>query len=320
MVFLPIANGQSSNNSIPQSTPIILSNPTTSSTPVSSSGSFPLQLDTQGIAQYSHHNFTDIKNPYDGIDEWMEVRATYWLDSNSKQFGVYANFLFSITSEEEFWWQNNTQFGGGIQFYPLPNTDTSLLRGIRLFAWAGWRYYYDKPDDTNAQDNDIQVGLDYYYDNIFNYAKNELISEGWLAGAAYMTATYRNTNFSLVDYNGFILSGNIKLGPRITCFPALFPYAVADWTYSPSYHEHWWENFLRVGGGLRFYPIAALGITQNRGFVGDLLARLNVFVEVLHNVAWLEDKAPDIVEKTDIRIGIAFSTGVFTGDRNSDIK
>ena len=43
--------------------------------------------------------------------------------------------------------------------------------------------------------------------------------------------------------------------------------------------------------------------------------RFRVYVEVLNVVDWLGVDAPGVVEETDLRIGLAFSTGGFYGER-----
>jgi len=140
----------------------------------------------------------------------------------------------------------------------------------------------------------------------------QLVYSHKLACFAFTTATYRPTNFSLDDYHGFVWSGNIKVGPKL-CIGTAFvvPYGVVDWTWSPRYEDRWFENFVRVGGGVRVYPWGDKPDRYPSYIAYDLARRLHIFAEVVQNVAWLGESAPSGVHGTDVRIGIGFSTGGF---------
>jgi hypothetical protein len=77
-----------------------------------------IQFDMQGDIRYSQYNFTDIKNPYSGIDAWGEVKFAYWIDDN-KSFAPFVSAIMSGTTEDEFWWQKNAQLNFGLQWYPV---------------------------------------------------------------------------------------------------------------------------------------------------------------------------------------------------------
>ncbi|MDL2124960.1 MAG: hypothetical protein LWX51_18225 [Deltaproteobacteria bacterium] len=279
------------------------------------SGQSNLQFDLQGDAHYNRYNFTDIKKPYDGIDGWAELKTTYWIDNN-KALSPYLSIIPSFTTESEFWWQRNFQIDVGFQWYPVETfvpkrkvhdkDQYEYLRNIRLFLLSAWREYYDEPKKADPEDTDFQIGMDYYYDNLDNrFDDKSFIAVVWT------NAGFRKTNFSLKNYDAFLWTGNIKIGPRFK--PAktiLLPYLVSDWTYVPKYDERWWENFLRVGAGTRWYPWFPK-MKDDIGFFEDFLKRFNIYVEVLHNVAWFGDKPNNSVKETDFRIGLSFSTGGF---------
>jgi len=128
------------------------------------------QPDFQGEAHYSRYNFTDIKKPYDGVDGFAESKLAYWLD-DSKTISPYVSIIPSSTTESEFWWQKNVQMGLGLQFYPFIKFGVADsmgdLRSIRFYALSAWQHYYDKPAGAEPEDEDIQIGLDYYYDSLF---------------------------------------------------------------------------------------------------------------------------------------------------------
>jgi hypothetical protein len=289
-----------------------------------------LQYDAQGDARYSRYNFTDQKKTYNGFDAWTELKVSYWVDEK-QSFSPLLSVIPAYTSDNKFWWQRNVQVGTGLQWYPFetflpqqrPQTDQELkgeldqatdkyrhLRGIRLFAIYARRFYYDRPENVETEKTDLQIGMDYYYDNLFDDLG--LFGVKPLTIVAWTNAGYRKTNFSLDDYNAFLWTGNLKLGPKYKYGNSLFlPYALADWTYVPQYDERWWENFFRVGGGVRWYPKTNVG----GEFWKDLLKRFHIFGEVLHNVQWLGDPPPDgRVEETDYRVGLGFATGgIFRG-------
>ncbi len=289
-----------------------------------------LQLDVQGDARYSRYNFTDQRDTYNGFDAWTELKVSYWLDEK-KSFSPLLSVIPTYSSDNKFWWQRNVQAGTGLQWYPFetffprprPQTDQEwkgeleqasdkyrYFRGIRLFAIYARRFYYDKPENFETENTDLHIGMDYYYDNLFN--DRGLFGVKPLTIVAWTNAGYRKTNFSLDDYNAFLWTGNVKLGPKFMLGNSvLLPYAVADWAYVPRYDERWWENYFRAGGGVRFYPKT----DESETFWWDLLRRFHIFAEVVNNVEWLGDSPPGgRVEETDYRAGLGFATsGIFRG-------
>jgi hypothetical protein len=284
----------------------------------------PLQLDLIGDIRASRNNFTDINadQHYNGVDAWTVLRLSVWL-SSTRQFGVFGEVIPVAASAAAFWWQRNVQFGAGVQAYPFGDAGEERgpagselaskgewLRPVRLFAEYSGRLYYDKPAGPGAlQKRDLAVGFDYYHDT--------LAAKGRLKTFAYAQVTYRTTNFSLADYRGMLSTGNLKIGPAFvsrTGSTVAVPYAVADWTWSPSHGDRWYENFLRAGGGARVY------LWQNRradpGLGADLLERLHVYAELVYNVAWLGDAAPASVRRTDVRAGLMFATGGIYRDKH----
>lgn len=264
-----------------------------------------LQFDLQGESHFSRYNFTNIKIPYNGIDSWGEFKIALWLNKG-QSFAPYISVIPSFTSEGEFWWQKNAQFAVGLQWYPFP-AENLYFRGIRLYSLLAYRNYFSKPEGLNPEDIDLQLGVDYYYDNLF--------SSGTLVSALWSNGGFRKTNFCFKDYNAFLWMGNIKIGLKIyDNRRVLMSYLVFEWTYVPKYEEHWRENFFRSGAGVRFYPWAKKG----KKFTEDFLHRFHVYVEFLHNAAWLGDSpAAGNVEKSDFRIGLGFSTGGFFRDRQN---
>jgi len=262
-----------------------------------------IQFDLQGESHFSRYNFTNIKIPYNGIDCWTEFKIALWLN-REQSFAPYISIIPSLTSEGEFWWQKNAQFALGFQWYFF-STKNPYFRGIRLYSLLAYRNYFSKPEGADSQDTDLQLGADYYYDNLFD--RETLVSALWSNGG------YRKSNFSFKDYNSFLWMGNVKIGLKTSGSQRiLMGYLVFEWTYAPKYKGHWWENFFRTGVGVRFYPWAK----KRESFAEDFLRRFNLYAEFLHNAAWLGDSpVTGAVEKSDFRIGIGFSTGGFFRDK-----
>lgn len=270
-----------------------------------------LQLDVVGDYRFSRFNFTDLKRPYNGVDGFAVLRVAAWLDS-SRRVGLFGDVIPVIASVPEFFFQRYVQAGVGVQVYPvgLPAQDPTgvdveaaparrILRPLRLFAQVSGRGYYDRPSDTHLEGTDVQVGADYYYDNVFEPSR--------VKAFVFTVVGYHTTNFSIESYNGLIWSGNVKVGPAVGFTPnfRVIPYAVADWTYAPGHGERFFENFIRAGGGLRWYPRAVSGNGLGRG----LLRRLHVYGELVRNVRWLGQQPPAVIEPFDVRAGVAFATG-----------
>lgn len=261
-----------------------------------------IQFDFQGDHHYSQYNFTDLKNPYSGTDGWTEIKIAYWL-TNSRIFAPYFSAIPIYTTEDEFWWQRNVELRVGVQWYPFAFS-VPHVRAIRLFAQFGRKAYYDEPAGQSALKNDLQIGADYYFDNIFADTPFNII--------AWSNLAWRRTNFALDDFKTVLWTGNLKLGTNIKPGNSIIiPYFVAEWTAVPEYRERWWENFLRLGGGLRWY-IAA---TQGDNILSKLTRRFHIYFEVLNNAKWLQDVPQVSVQETDYRFGVGFSTSGFLREK-----
>jgi hypothetical protein len=276
-----------------------------------------LQLDVIGDYRFSRFNFTDLRTPYNGFDGFTVLRVAAWFDAG-RRVGLYGDVIPVVASVHEFFFQRYLQAGVGIQLYlvgwspdgpPQAVNDRALARRLlsplRLFAQVSGRTYYDRPPDARLEGADTHVGLDYYWDNLFEPSRLKIF--------AFTVMGYHTTNFSTASYKGFIWSGNLKAGPAVdlTRYSRLIPYAVVDWTSAPSHRDRFFENFVRAGGGLRWYPRTSPG----KGLGGNLLRRLNVYGEIVHNVGWLGRQPPASVEPTDVRVGVAFATGGIYRDR-----
>jgi hypothetical protein len=264
-----------------------------------------VQFDFMGDLHFSRYNFTDLLKPYNGVDTYVVAKLGLWADK-PRTLGLFAQSIPVWSSRDSFFFQRYLQGEVGVQWYPIDTLfnlqqkhPSQYLRALRLFGQISGREYYDAHPGATLIRDDVQVGLDYYWDNLFERDQVGLF--------LYTNAAYHTTNFSLRDYKGLVWSGNVKIGPKHVSDPmALIPYVVADWTYSPQHDDRFFENFLRVGCGLRWYPMA-----YSHSNLSDLALRFNVYAEVFRNAAWLGIRAPSSVEETDFRFGISFSTGGF---------
>jgi hypothetical protein len=255
----------------------------------------PLQVDLFGSGHFSRFNFTNLRSPYDGVDAWTVLRVSHWWD-HGRRLGIVGEVNPVFASAREFFFQRYVQFNGGMQCYPVT---AAALRPLRVFGLVSRRAYYDGPPDADLENTDLHVGVDYYYDNLFAPAQ-------WKS-FAYTTAGYRTTAFGLAHYDAVLWSGSVKTGRAMTSHAQsiVIPYAVVDWTYAGAHRDRFWENFLRAGGGVRWYPKK-----QYAGrFAGDLRGRLHLFGEVVRNVVWLGDRPSGEVSQYDVRVGAGFSTG-----------
>lgn len=283
-----------------------------------------LQLDIQCNVIHSKYNFTDLVDRYSREDGWLEFKVSLWLNEK-KTFSPFLSIVPSFTTQtsENFWWQNYHQVNSGIQWYPFPeNEKISFLKSVRFFAQYSDRSYYDKPSFAKGLKNhDVQIGFDYYYDDIFS--GNPMAFSIWTSLAWY------KTNFSILNplsnenknYNAIFSKGDAKYGPiKRWRNGIVFPYLTAQWTFSPKYEERFFENYLRIGTGVRYYPWAYSSEKVKNSFWKNSMKRCHIFGEYLYNACWLGDEPTGNIEDSDIRFGFGFSTSGFFRDRYVETK
>jgi hypothetical protein len=280
------------------------------------------QLDLLGDTHWSKYNFTDLVSPYEGIDTWLEIRNTLWLDNKQQKVGLYGGLMFTNMFYPNnpngliFGWQRHLQLGGGLQFYPfyqkpepwetrLPGGGYKPLFGLRFYLWAGHRIYYGQPPN-HARDNqtfDIQIGADYYYENI--------TTNNILTLVAWSNAGFRNTNFSNNSYRALLWTGNLRFGPKwpTEVLGNLFFNLSTDWTITSQCKCRWWENYLRLAGGVSWYPFI-----NKSGSFWDFFRRMNFYIDGYFHNSWLGEDPnsyPDLlheVSQRDLRFGVSFAT------------
>ena len=303
-----------------------------------------LQFDMQGNLAFSKYNFTDLVESYSRADMWNEIKLSLWLDEK-KTLAPYVSYVPTTVSkiDRNFWWQRNNQVNTGVQWYPFPEVEgMDFLRSVRFFVQYSTRDYYanrtpglpylverygrqvyswlaeeiqGKLNALETQNFDLQIGCDYYYDTIFD--------GGPFAISVWSQLAWFKTNFvSLEDqsnYNAIVSKGDVKYGPvKVVGGSLIYPYMTAQWTVSPAHKERFFENYLRVGMGVRYYPWAISSEKSSGVLWKNLLKRFHVFGEFLYNAAWLGDDAPDSVKDYDLRVGVGYSTSGFFREKSSE--
>lgn len=274
------------------------------------------QLDIQGDTRFSHHNYTDLTENYDLIDSWAEFKLALWLDQN-KTISPFVSVIPSHVSgyinkwgrDDILWWQRNIQTAVGGQWYPFSCFDElKPLRSIRFYAMYLQRDFYDLPADQDPIDEDVQIGLDYYYDDYF--------SESWLGASVWTRLAYSKTAFAFDDYNAISWVGSAKVGPKAEVpvpwgRSLVHTYLVGEWGIVDQKHkDRFWENFARGGVGVRLYP----KIDSEGNILKDLVKRFNIYAEYIAINEWLGDEPVADISDTDFRIGVSYSTSGFYRD------
>jgi hypothetical protein len=295
-----------------------------------------LQWDIIGDSHHSHYNFTDAVFPYYGMDSWIENKFAYWLDEK-RSIAPFASVLFSNmfylpgTRNEEimpFFWQDFMQGSLGMQWHFLVDgVEYSPKYGLRAYLLASYRWYYNKLEDelefTSLENHDFQLGIDFYYDNLFidcDTENAEGCRKNWIL-IAWANLALRNTNFNQKKYNTVLAALNVKLGKPLYLIKHtyIFPYITVDATATPLCKEcKWRENFVHAGGGIRWYPFAyKKDGEKSAGF----WRRFHVYGEFLWEGLWLKplDELTDWRMKDyDMRFGFGFSTPGFNRSKKEE--
>ena len=290
-----------------------------------------LALDFLGDSHYSLYNFTDAVIPYYAQDSWIEAKATLWIDED-KRLAPYLSFITShmgyIPGPEKseyimpFFWQKYIQGFAGIQFYPFYGENYNPSFGFRLFAFGAYRHYYDKILTTVPYSDlvgyDIQIGGDYYYDNIFCGSNNGFLCRNKIILSVWSNATLRHTNFNRENFNNLLLTGNVKIGRKLSLYKRsmFFPYVLVDGIWIPfcSKDCNWYENYVHFGLGIRLYPRI---LNKSDKPACGFLRRFHIYIEGLDDGFWLKGQPPERTQKWDLRYGVGFSTpGIFRSEKN----
>ncbi|OED38762.1 hypothetical protein AB834_00610 [PVC group bacterium (ex Bugula neritina AB1)] len=280
------------------------------------------QFDILGQLTHTKFNYTDLTPRYSREDSWIEFKTTFWLDKE-RTFAPYVSIIPSRTSHTSglFWWQNYNEVNTGIQWYPLYKLTESPCKYIRFFAYYSNREYYSKPpSDTMPKGDDFRVGFDYYFDNIFGYKSTAMVFRNkvfWAKTNFVTLPKNQPSDDKPEDFNSFIWEGDFKYGPiKRMKNSIVYPYFTTYWVYSPD-HARVYDNYIRVGGGLQFYPWGNSKISDSvHPLKKNFAKHFYLYSEAIYNAKWLGDEPSDAVNDTDIRFGIGMSTSGFFRQRS----
>ncbi|MDW3649879.1 MAG: hypothetical protein R8P61_22595 [Bacteroidia bacterium] len=277
----------------------------------------------QGDSHYSLYNSTDWVVPYHGVDSWIEFRAHGWFE-RKHIFGPFVSaigsnmfYLFPKHNVNPFDWQRYVQGTVGLEFYPaniwigrgVPN----VLKGIRFYGWISGRKYYggNRSIRSTFQKNDSRIGLDYYFDNILN-------KKSTVHWSLWTDASRRSSNFSHPDYNVFFTNGLFRIGhsrSQNSTDRRWFSYLFGDWAFASGCPCRWWENVIKPGLGIAYFPIENIDKTTSQEHRLFGFRRVNFYLEWMVHAIWLGDNAPTEVIPWDIRFGVSFSTSRLLGGK-----
>lgn len=142
---------------------------------------------------------------------------------------------------------------------------------------------------------DTRYGFDLWHEwNLDNPDPDNFWGELWA------NLSYRSTNFSWTDFNGYIFYFQPKIGRHLG--RGIEPYVRADITSSDK--ADYWLNVLDYGAGIRFEP------WRQTADKDSLLKKFKMFAEIL-SVSYLRGKPADSNKtvSSDVRFGIDFTYG-----------
>ncbi len=293
-------------------------------------------VDLQGDLRWTSNRFTDLEDDQ-GIDTYGELKLSILTPILVSPF---ASVVPSAATGDSFFFQRNVELRAGAQFYlssVLSYEESGALeplRGLRFFGQYARRFYWDEMPGALLEKEDLSAGADWFFDVLFPYGDHDRPvpeRESGLGFSGYASTVFHETNFAPLDedYDGLVASWNVKLGwffrqPSWLC--GAFPHVLVDGTWSPSHRERWFENSVRLGFGLRWYPLTVgpQGLFRNEaGSLGGWLGkRFNVYTELLFHAGYLgrspDELDPPVRGVTDdrpaVRIGFNFSTDGFFGE------
>jgi hypothetical protein len=214
-------------------------------------------------------------------------------------YGAY----YCTAAQSSDYWNNNVFYGPGLRFRPLAGYEAkgwldAWLPDLKIFVESlSASYLKDAASGEANKRTDLRYGLDLWHE--WNLDKPDY-DQFW--GELWSNFSYRSTNFSWTDFNGYLFYFQPKLGRHLG--RGVEAYLRADLTASDK--TDYWLNKADYGVGLRFEPWRSAFKTDEDSF----LKKFKMFAEVL-GVSYLKDKPAD-PQKTvasDVRFGIDFSYG-----------
>ncbi|MCU0640694.1 MAG: hypothetical protein MUC35_01250 [Candidatus Margulisbacteria bacterium] len=221
------------------------------------------------------------------------------LESPLQFYGAY----YCTASQAPDYWDNAVYYGPGIRFKPFAGFEsgswaTAWLPDLKIYAETlSARYFKDQVSGEANRRTDTRYGFDLWHEwNLDNPDPGQFWGEVW------SNLSYRSTNFSWTDFNGYLFYCQPKLGRHLG--KGIEAYVKLDLTMSSK--NDYWLNTADYGLGLRFEPWRSAFQTGE----DSLLKKFKMFVEAL-SVSYLRDKPtdPNKTVASDFRFGIDFSYG-----------
>ncbi|MFC1668066.1 hypothetical protein ACFL1T_01625 [Chlamydiota bacterium] len=239
--------------------------------------------DNESMSLYSEHRIV-----FEGINLPGE-----------ESLNPYIFILPKLTTNSEEW-ANVIEWGGGLEYRIFENFE--FLEANKWMKWTqSLRLYIDyrnlqflKDADPSVPNYDVRVGIDIwkrYNDMLHDEAPRGSIRE-LLWTEIYGDLSWRKTNFSGIlgdEYKSIVLTSALRFGikwPWITRDIPLTPYVLVD--CSASENDFWWENRLRLGGGINVSPFHTNKFDKN-----PILKTMLFFTEYKYTVSYLKDDPAD---------------------------
>lgn len=214
----------------------------------------------------------------------------FLFDTPFQLYGAY----YATGSQVFDYWDNAVYYGSGIRFKPFEGYKGSgwqneWVRDLKVFAESLSSFFLkDAASGEANRRNDVRYGIDLWHE--WNL---DTPNPAYPWGELWANVSFRSTNFSWTDFNGYILYFQPKLGIHLG--RGIEPYVRADVTASDK--ADYWLNVADYGVGIRFEPWRET-------------TKFKMFAEIL-SVSYLKDKPtdPNKTVSSDVRFGIDFSFG-----------
>lgn len=244
------------------------------------------------------------------VGTW-DVRFEYWVPFGEAKasYGPYVN-LAGIQASENQVWENMWLAlpAAGFQVYPFSFPSLRRASGwigdvfgpLRIYGQAG-RQKFKGAENSWRPTHQSRYGLEYWRATHVNDV------EPWWC--EFWAGWWRQASTEFSDsYNTWILAASVRSGLRVPdagWLSALTPYALAE-TSSTRNTSYYWENSLKLGGGVRLAPRIHQAKT---GY--QWLNRFVVYAEYVRAEKYYHALPPPQIPDHDVRVGISFSLGAW---------
>jgi hypothetical protein len=262
------------------------------------------------LSGYSDSGYRKTQFYAPDYDTWVflgDGRLEFWLPPGYSQFswGVYLRGAVIASTGKELFensWLAAPGLGGqiypfsGREFINQHNKLAQILGPVRLFYEHNWLYCWCDINNKRPRDQ-MRGGLEYWKAINVNNTKKVMWSEIWNG------VMWQSTNDDNPDYDSWKYGSSLRLGirkPRTPIISWISPYAVIDNSVT-GHEKDYWDNRLRVGGGIRLAP----PLYFNR----RILNRLVIYSEYINNIKYFKTSPTDTTPNYDIRAGLSISIG-----------